>query len=193
MPRKLKTYITSQGFYDLAVAAPSMKAALEAWGASSNLFHQSFAKEAGDADVIAATMEAPGIVLRRPVGSNEPFSEHSSLPTIQSLSDTPDKLTSKPAKTDERKAAASFEQERSAGKSSGKRKRPLRRSYACAVRPRCQRRKLHYKTLRTSTRQSRLALKNIAPRSTNVPRLKKAGLANGGGYPSDDYEVGAPL
>ena len=32
MPRKLKTYQTSQGFYDLAVATPSMKAALEAWG-----------------------------------------------------------------------------------------------------------------------------------------------------------------
>jgi len=44
MPRKLKVYQTSQGFYDLALAAPSMKAALEAWGASSNLFHQGFAK-----------------------------------------------------------------------------------------------------------------------------------------------------
>jgi hypothetical protein len=32
MARKLKTYQTSIGFYDLAVAAPSMKAALNAWG-----------------------------------------------------------------------------------------------------------------------------------------------------------------
>jgi hypothetical protein len=39
---ELKTYQTSQGFYDLAIAAPSIKAALEAWGASSNLFHQGF-------------------------------------------------------------------------------------------------------------------------------------------------------
>ena len=39
MPRKLKTYQTSQGFYDLAVAAPSMKSALEAWGTSRNLFN----------------------------------------------------------------------------------------------------------------------------------------------------------
>lgn len=31
MARKLKTYQTSLGFYDLAIAAPSMKAALEAW------------------------------------------------------------------------------------------------------------------------------------------------------------------
>jgi hypothetical protein len=33
MVRKLKTYQTSLGFFDQAIAAPSMKAALEAWGA----------------------------------------------------------------------------------------------------------------------------------------------------------------
>ena len=68
MARKLKTYQTSLGFFDLAMAAPSMKAALEAWGADSNLFHQGAAKESHDSDVIAATMEKPGVVLRRPVG-----------------------------------------------------------------------------------------------------------------------------
>jgi colicin import membrane protein len=62
--RKLKTYQTSLGFYDLAIAAPSMKAALEAWGAGSNLFHQGVAKESGDPDVVAATTK-PGVVLRR--------------------------------------------------------------------------------------------------------------------------------
>ena len=72
MPRKLKTYETSLGFYDLAIAAPSMKAALEAWGAGSNLFHQGVAKESGDPAVIAATMSKPGIVLRRPVGTDQP-------------------------------------------------------------------------------------------------------------------------
>jgi hypothetical protein len=56
MPRKLNTYQTSLGFYDLAIAAPSMKAALEAWGAGSNLFHQGHAKETEDPDVVAATM-----------------------------------------------------------------------------------------------------------------------------------------
>src|ERR1700712_2202795 len=71
MARKLKTYQTSLGFFDLAMAAPSMKAALEAWGADSNLFHQGAAKESHDPDVIAATMAKPGIVLKRPVGSSE--------------------------------------------------------------------------------------------------------------------------
>lgn len=83
MPRKRKVYQTSQGFYDLALAAPSMKAALEAWGASSNLFHQGFAKEADDDDIIAAAMAKPGIVLKRPVGSSDPFREDADLPTAR--------------------------------------------------------------------------------------------------------------
>jgi hypothetical protein len=40
MARKLKTFQTSLGVYYLAIAAPSMKAALEDWSAKSNLFHQ---------------------------------------------------------------------------------------------------------------------------------------------------------
>ncbi|WP_128925429.1 cell envelope biogenesis protein TolA [Bradyrhizobium guangxiense] len=79
--RKLKTYQTSLGFFDQAIAAPSMKAALEAWGASSNLFHQGAAKETDDPAIVAATMAKPGVVLRRPVGSDGPFTESAELPT----------------------------------------------------------------------------------------------------------------
>ena len=82
MARKLKTYQTSLGFLDLAVAAPSMKAALEAWGADSNLFHQGAAKQSEDPDVIAATMAAPGVVLKRPVGSSGAFQSTPSCPPI---------------------------------------------------------------------------------------------------------------
>lgn len=81
LKRKLKTYQTSLGFYDQAIAAPSMKAALAAWGASSNLFHQGVAKETDDPDVVAATMAKPGVVLKRPVGSDGPFTESAELPT----------------------------------------------------------------------------------------------------------------
>src|SRR5262245_54475015 len=73
MARKLKTYETSLGFFDPAIAAPSMKAALDAWGADSNLFHQGAARQSEDPNVIAATMEMPGFVLKRPVGSTGPF------------------------------------------------------------------------------------------------------------------------
>lgn len=81
MARKLKTFTTSAGFFDLAVAAPSMKAALEAWGSKNNLFQHGFAKISDDPKIVAATMAHPGVVLRRPVGSNGAFSEHAELPT----------------------------------------------------------------------------------------------------------------
>jgi hypothetical protein len=38
MARKLKVFCTAIGFHDAYVAAPSMKAALEAWGADVSLF-----------------------------------------------------------------------------------------------------------------------------------------------------------
>ncbi|WP_063683811.1 hypothetical protein [Bradyrhizobium stylosanthis] len=120
--RQLKTYQTSLGFYDQAVAAPSMKAALAAWGASSNLFHQGVAKETDDPDVVAATMAKPGIVLRRPVGSNKAFTESAELPTDLAEGDARPRAkrrAAKPApqasrKTDgkqAREAAAAFEKE----------------------------------------------------------------------------------
>ena len=98
MARKLKTYQTSLGFFDQAIAAPSMKAALEAWGADSNLFHQGAAKESDDPDVIAATMKKPGVVLKRPVGSDGPFSEHAELPTDLGDSGRPTKAARKLAR-----------------------------------------------------------------------------------------------
>jgi hypothetical protein len=124
MARKLKTYQTSLGFFDLAIAAPSMKAALEAWGADSNLFHQGAAMESDDADIIAATMTKPGVVLRRPVGSDGSFGEHAELPTNlgdgrrptktvrKSKGHTGRKPSSRPVdKAAERKAALAFEKE----------------------------------------------------------------------------------
>ena len=80
MARRLKTFQTSSGFFDLAVAAPSMKAAAEAWGSRTNVFTQGFATETRDPAIVAATMAKPGVVLRRPVGSNGPFTEHADLP-----------------------------------------------------------------------------------------------------------------
>jgi hypothetical protein len=123
MARKLKTYETSLGFFDLAIAAPSMKAALEAWGADSNLFHQGAAKQSEDPDVVVATMAKPGVVLRRPVGTDRPFSEHAELPTNlesggpakaarKSKGPKAKKRSSRPVdKAAERKAALAYERE----------------------------------------------------------------------------------
>lgn len=122
MARKLKTFQTSLGFYDLAVATPSMKAALEAWGAGSNLFHQGAAKVTDDPDVVAATTAKPGVVLKRPAGSDGRFAEQSDLPSdlgsagkgrrregrrARSAKRSPPEVSAR----DARKAAAEFEQE----------------------------------------------------------------------------------
>jgi hypothetical protein len=138
MARKLKSYQTSLGFFDLAMAAPSMKAALETWGADSNLFHQGAAKESDDPDVIAATMAKPGVVLRRPVGTDRPFSEHAELPTdlvggrptkAARKSKGPKAKTSPSRPVDkaaERKAALAYEREQ--------RRRELERAKEAAAR-----------------------------------------------------------
>jgi hypothetical protein len=106
MTKKLKTYETSLGFFDLAIAAPSMKAALEAWGADSNLFHQGAAKQSEDPDVVAATTAKPGVVLKRPVGSNGPFKEHAELPRDLAVDGGAKKAADDAA---DRKAALAFE------------------------------------------------------------------------------------
>jgi hypothetical protein len=124
MARKLKIYQTSLGFFDQAIAAPSMKAALEAWGADSNLFHQGAARESDDPDVIAATMAKPGVVLKRAVGSKGPFSEHPGLPTELGRGGKPSGTIRKPPgrkpakrtgraadSAAERKAALAYERE----------------------------------------------------------------------------------
>lgn len=122
MARKLKTFQTSLGFYDLAIAAPSMKAALQAWGAGSNLFHQGVAKETEDPDVVAATMSKPGVVLKRPAGSNGRFAEQSDLPSDlgsgesrgRRARDRPKqkRAAHKISEREARKAAADFQKER---------------------------------------------------------------------------------
>jgi hypothetical protein len=48
--RRLKVFRTPIGFHDAYVAAPSMKAALEAWGSSTNLFSQGAAEVVTDPD-----------------------------------------------------------------------------------------------------------------------------------------------
>ncbi|MCP2775198.1 hypothetical protein, partial [Salmonella enterica] len=57
MPRaaKLKVYRTPIGFHDAYVAAPSQKAALQAWGSDADLFARGVAEQVAD----PALMEEP--------------------------------------------------------------------------------------------------------------------------------------
>jgi colicin import membrane protein len=105
MARKLKTYITNLGFFELALAAPSMKAALNAWGMGHNIFHQGFARETHDAKIVAAAMAKPGVVLKRPVGTKVAFAENAALPKQLWAATAPKAGPAKPkAKTKPEKA-----------------------------------------------------------------------------------------
>jgi hypothetical protein len=75
MARKLKVFRTHIGFYDLIVAAPSQKAALEAWHAGPQQFSQGFASVTDDPKLKEAALEKPGVVLKRQFGSKGAFTE----------------------------------------------------------------------------------------------------------------------
>jgi len=64
MPRKLKVFRTPTGFHDAYVAAPSRKAALDAWGATADLFARGSAEEITDARLMAEPLKHPGEVIR---------------------------------------------------------------------------------------------------------------------------------
>jgi hypothetical protein len=71
MPRqsKLKLFRTAIGFHDVYVAAPSQKAALEAWGSDSNLFAVGAAERVEDSDMMREALANPGAVIKRPRGT----------------------------------------------------------------------------------------------------------------------------
>lgn len=67
--RRLKVFRTSIGFHDAYVAAPSRKAALAAWGASTDLFAIGSAELVTDPKLIQAALDRPGEVIRQSRGS----------------------------------------------------------------------------------------------------------------------------
>lgn len=67
--QKLKVFRTPIGFHDAYVAAPSQKAALEAWGAGTNLFTAGTAEVVTDRKLTEEPLSRPGEVIKRPRGS----------------------------------------------------------------------------------------------------------------------------
>jgi hypothetical protein len=62
--QRLKVFSTPVGFHDALVAAPSQKAALEAWGADTNLFSQGSAYVVTDPQLTKVPLEHPGQVVK---------------------------------------------------------------------------------------------------------------------------------
>jgi colicin import membrane protein len=183
MARRLKTYQTSSGFFDLAIAAPSMKAAAEAWGSRINVFKQGFAKEIRDPATVAATMAKPGVVLRRPVGSNGPFTEHADLPkdlpiekvkarpTKPQKLPTPPKIEGKAA----RAAALAFEREQKRREMERRKEEAARERGGNIASRRLQRQKGRLNKLSWSTRRTSKRLKKIALHSTDGRKRRTRG------------------
>jgi len=71
MPRRqqLKVYRTPIGFHDAYVAAPSQKAALEAWGSDADLFARGVAERVDDPELMREPLAHPGEVIRRSRGT----------------------------------------------------------------------------------------------------------------------------
>ena len=68
---KLKVYCTPIGFHDAYVAAPSQKAALEAWGSDANLFARGVAQQVDDPELMAGPLAQPGTVVKRLRGTRD--------------------------------------------------------------------------------------------------------------------------
>ena len=63
-PKVLKVFRTPIGFHDAYVAAPSKKAALEAWGSHRNLFAIGEAEQVSDQKLMRAPLATPGAVVK---------------------------------------------------------------------------------------------------------------------------------
>lgn len=111
---KLKTFTTEQGFFELAVAAPSRAAALRAWGMKHDLFAQGLARQSQDKAAIAAAQARPGEVLRRPLGSKGAFRIESVLPKVKTVPGGARKKPPPDRRREAEKAAESFKKEEAA-------------------------------------------------------------------------------
>jgi small-conductance mechanosensitive channel len=90
---KLKVFRTPIGFHDAYVAAPSQKAALEAWGADGNLFAQGIAEQVTDPTLMEEALERPGEIIRKVRGSAD---EH--FAALDRVAKRQGKKDSKPSK-----------------------------------------------------------------------------------------------
>lgn len=85
MPRPLKVFQAHIGFYDVVVAAQSMKAAAEAFGAKITTFKDGFAGETKEPKAVRAALAQPGVLLKRPFGQGGDFKLEPDLPEAPKL------------------------------------------------------------------------------------------------------------
>jgi hypothetical protein len=150
-----------------------MKAALEAWDLSDNAFQQGFAKQTDNPDIIAATMERPGIVLRRPVGSRAKFEVSPALAKSPPAQPRPKRQSAVKPKAQRKESGAtvvSLERERA------RRERERAKQEKSAKRAQEKRRVSVQKAtseLELATAQRDMALKKIELQRNKLDRLEQ--------------------
>jgi len=155
--RPLKVFQAHLGFYDTVIAAPSQKAALEAWGAGKAAFAKGFAKVTNDPLAVESALADPGVVLKRPFGSSGRFKRQAD-PLPQPKVSQADKRAAK----QRRKQAALVERKRA--------ERELRDAEAEAVRTRAEIRKREAEFAREKAAAEKEARRRVAKARA---RLKK--------------------
>lgn len=100
---KLKVFRTPIGFHDAYVAAPSQKAALDAWGASANLFARGVAEVVTDPKLTAAPLASPGEVIK--VARGTAAERIAALPKAKAKADRAAPEPEKPTRTAKPKRA----------------------------------------------------------------------------------------
>src|SRR5687767_3153146 len=68
---QLKVFRMPVGFHDAYIAAPSQKAAIEAWGSSNDVFARGEAERVTDPDLMAEPLAKPGVVIKKLRGTAE--------------------------------------------------------------------------------------------------------------------------
>jgi hypothetical protein len=155
------------------------------------------AKQGEDPDVIAATMAAPGVVLKPPVGSHGAFKEHAELPTdlardgtsrkpgYTSASQKPHRHPPRTDRATDRKAALAIEKEQKRRDGERRRQEAARQRIANGAKGRPQKPMRRWTMPTVSMRRrppisrqrSRLSRSDRAPRTTdgkgkkNGPRI----------------------
>ena len=123
MPRQLKVYRTPIGFHDAYVAAPSQKAALDAWGSDANLFARGVAEVVTDPALTREPLASPGTVVRRPRGTADehfaalpktkaapkPKASHKAASAVGAEAPSPSKSPARPAKPRPRPSRAALD------------------------------------------------------------------------------------
>ena len=130
MPRALKVYRAHIGFFDTVVAAHSQKEALAAWGGTAAEFRQGFAAVTNDKKAVDAALSRPGVVLYRPFGSDQAFTQERTLPKVLPRTSPPERLSGREKERGKKSAGQKEKRNRDEAKKNARREKQERQRLA---------------------------------------------------------------